>query len=174
MRWPLFVSLTLCVGLVQMLGRAASGFPAPGVHLELLFLIGFHTALRGSRGNVVVALWWCGLVQDLFFGTRLGVNALLYMGAAVLVGFLHGRVLSRHLLTRVGLVFVLLLALLTARQALAAHVFHAPGSAAVLRLIAASAFYSALASPLVGLLLRTRALRTWKQPDLTYGLPGDA
>ncbi len=174
MRWPVLFLLTFALGLVQMFARSWVSFPAQEVHLELLLLIAFHAALRTRKTYIFAVFWWCGFVQDLFLGQRLGAHALLYLLPALLVAQVHGRVVVRHLIARTGLVLGLALVVCVFRPVAELQATRDFFTIRFAQAVLASGLYTAALSPVVGWLLDASRLHPAREEEASYGLPGAA
>ena len=171
MRWPIFFILTFTVGLAQMFLRPTLNFPAPGVELELLFLIGYCTAQNCRPTHIMVAFWWCGLMQDLFLGSHLGANTLLFILPAIAVASLRSLALQKHALTQAAVSFVLLLAILLPRPLVEYQALRIFMNPMFWKCLLASALYSSLMTPVVNFTMQTNLFRTWPRVERSFGLP---
>lgn len=74
-------------------------------NLVLIFVV-FFALLNGNRKNAAIYGFLCGLLEDLYIGRFIGINALALAATAFLIGSLEGRVFKENLL--VGIITVIL------------------------------------------------------------------
>lgn len=172
MRLYVLVPLLLLLAGAQMVGQSLVDFPVDGMQVEVLFLVAFCTALSVRRSYVVPAFWLCGVMQDLFFGSRLGASALLYSLAGLAVLFLRGRFPEENFLARWGACALCLLVIVPVRPVLETgdpRMLVEPGGAVAML---ATILFTVACGPVVRFCLQTPLLRTWRVDKPQYGLPG--
>lgn len=170
MRWTVFFIISISMGLWEFFLGPQLRLAAIHVPVELLFLLAFHTALHCPASYILPAFWWCGLMQDFFLGNRLGTNALLFSFSAFVMGWLRTRFPQNRWPLHLLFIGGMLLPVLALRPVLDLHVFRSALSPPAFQAAAASALLTALCSPLAGLLLQVRSLRTWQEAEDPYGL----
>ncbi len=171
MRWPIFIILTFVTGLAQMFLRPALEFPVHGVNLELLFLIGYCTARNCRPTHILVVFWWCGLMQDLFLGSQLGANAILFVLPALFIDSLRSWTRQKHILTQIAVSFGLLLMVLVIRPLVEYHTLRMFFNPVFWKGMFAGAIYTALMAPVIDFLMHANWIRTWHHAERSFGLP---
>lgn len=157
MRFIRFLFLMITVGALQML--LAPRLDIPNAQGEYLFLIAFHTALHARSYAVVPAFFIAGISRDIFLGQHLGVNGMLYVLFGLIVLQLRGKVLHEHIFTRVVFLFLSLFVISLMRGVLEGASFDSD----LFFSSGVNATYTALISPLFGLILEFSPLCTWSK-----------
>lgn len=170
MRLYVMIPFSLLLAVLHFLFSPHLQSPVEGVHLELLLLLAFCTAVESGRSYVIPAFWLCGVLRDLFLGERLGASTLLYVGVGLLLLALHNRALRDSAALRLGVLAGGVLLVQWIRPALegGGHLLLSPG---ILAGAASSAVVMVLLEPVARFALHTPLLRTWRMDKPTYGLP---
>jgi rod shape-determining protein MreD len=171
MRLRVLLPLAVLIGLGQLLLRDETFLPFENLRAEWLFLLALHTAMHAPERHALPAFWWCGVMGDLFLGSRLGASTLLYSVLALAVTRGEKRLIQQSASLRMAIVLGAVLVINLARPFLE-YGLRFTFSRDSLQWLLASAAWTALLTPVAGLMLDCGWLRTWREAPADFGLRG--